>query len=254
MKIIPFGTNGFFPSFNRQTACYVISYGKILIILDAGSGLFRFSEPTGLKLLNTASEIHLFLSHYHLDHTFGFYAAFELFKNKKVYVYAMRGPQIFSEMITVNDFSKKFIKKYPNFNWKTVKAGDINLDGYNVRIREQNHRNEKSLAYRMEFPDGKSVAYVTDGEAIRASVNFVLGVKLLLHEYIPSRNKISAELKLEDSFEGGHVTTAGAALIAKEAKVGRLFLIHSHAFYAKNKLIQQLKFARKIFKESYLAM
>src|SRR3989344_4405343 len=99
MKIIPLGTNGFFPSFDRQTACYVIAYGKILIILDAGSGLFRFAESVGIDILKNVKEIHLYLSHYHLDHTFGFYAAFKLFKNKKVTVFGSCEKQVFSEFV-----------------------------------------------------------------------------------------------------------------------------------------------------------
>src|SRR3989338_4937318 len=98
MNIIPLGTNGFFPSFNRQTACYAIPHGKTLIVLDAGSGLFRFAEPEGQKLLQSVTDIHLYLSHYHLDHTFGFYAAFKLFAGKTIQVFAKTDKKVFSEL------------------------------------------------------------------------------------------------------------------------------------------------------------
>ena len=101
MKLIPLGTNGFFPSFGRQTACYAIPIKKTLIILDAGSGLFRLAEPVGKKLLDGIDEIHLYLSHYHLDHTFGFYAAFKLFNNVKVRVFAPSGRQVFWEFVSL---------------------------------------------------------------------------------------------------------------------------------------------------------
>src|SRR3989304_416761 len=121
MKIIPLGTNGFFSSFDRQTACFVIPYQKRLIFFDAGSGLFRLAEPEGQKLLRRVGEVDLFLSHYHLDHTFGFYAAFKLFKGKKVSVYGVHEKQVFSEFIKLKYFPIDFSKEHSNFTWKTLK-------------------------------------------------------------------------------------------------------------------------------------
>src|SRR3989344_8977467 len=115
MKVIPLGTNGFFPSFNRQTACYAIPKDKILIVLDAGSGLFRFAEPVGIDLLKNVKEIHLYLSHYHLDHTFGFYAAFKLFKGKKVSVFGSCEKQVFSEFVKLKHFPIDYSREYKNF-------------------------------------------------------------------------------------------------------------------------------------------
>src|SRR3989344_8948195 len=98
MTIIPLGTNGFFPSFGRQTMCFAILLGKTLIILDAGSGLFRLAEPIGKKLLTGVDTIHIYLSHYHLDHTFGFYAAWKFFAGKKVTVFGNSAKRVFEEL------------------------------------------------------------------------------------------------------------------------------------------------------------
>lgn len=255
MKIIPLGTNGFFSSFNRQTACYAVPYGNTLIIFDAGSGLFRFAEPAGRKLIKEYREIHLFLSHYHLDHTFGFYAAFKLFREKKVTVFGSHAIQVFSEFVKLRYFPIDYSREHSNFEWKTLKESKHKIADYVVFVRKQHHRGEGSLAFRLEFSDGKSLAYVTDSEPKRESVEFVQNVDLLFHEHEKARkkSKYSKSAKLESLYEDGHVTTEGAALIAKKAKVGKLYLIHHNPFLDNADLKMELKKAKTIFNKSYLA-
>lgn len=241
MKVIPLGTNGFFPSFGRQTACYAIPYNKTLIILDAGSGLFRFAEPAGQKLLKEADEIHLFLSHYHLDHAFGFYAAFKLFEGKKVTVFAPTDRKVFSDLAR-EYFPIDYEKKHNNFRWQKLIIGENKTGKYSVRVRKQDHRGEGSLAFRFSF----DLAYVTDSEPSKEGTDFVKGVKLLLHEhYLPGSQKVY--------FDGKHVTTFGAATIAKEAGVGILALIHHYPFADDRQLERQLKLAKSVFTNTVVA-
>lgn len=256
MKIIPFGTNGFFPSFDRYSACYVIAYRKVLIILDAGSGIFRFAEPTGKKLLRQADEIHLFLSHYHLDHTFGFYAAFKFFRGKKVSVFGSHEKQVFSEFVKLKHFPIDYSKEYKNFEWKTLNEGVHKISNYKVSVRQQFHRGEGSLAFRLEFANDKSISYVTDSEPTKESIEIARGVKILLHEHEKAgkQSEYQEGVNLEKLFEDGHTTTEGAALIAKSVKARKLYLIHHNPFLDNNELNNELKKAKKIFKESYLAM
>ena len=254
MKIIPLGTNGFFSSFNRQTACYAIAYNGRLIILDAGSGIFRFAEPDGKRLLSGFSKIDLFLSHYHLDHTFGFYAAFKLFAGKQVTVYGSHEKQVFSEFVKLKHFPINYYDAHKNFKWETLVEGLHRCFDYKVLVRKQLHRGEGSLAFRFEFPNGKQLAYVTDSEPTIKSINFIKGVNLLLHEHEKAgkKSKFSKKAKLENLYEDGHVTTEGAALIAKKANVKKLYLIHHNPFLDESALKNELKKAKKIFKESHL--
>lgn len=139
MQIIPLGTNGFFPSFGRQTACYAISLAEKLIILDGGSGLFRLAEPAGKRLLDGTYEVHLFLSHYHFDHTFGFYAAFRLLEDKKVTVFAPTNKKVFSDLVK-DYFPIDYEKKHQNFSWQKLMIGENKINDYSVRVRKQSHR------------------------------------------------------------------------------------------------------------------
>ena len=255
MNVFPLGTNGFFPSFNKQTACYAVPYGKILILLDAGSGLFRLAEPEGKKLLKGVDEVHLYLSHYHLDHTFGFYAAFKLLQGKKVIVFGNHNKQVFSEFITLKYFPVDYAAVHKNFQWQTLKEGRHNISSYKVAVRQQYHRGEGSLAFRFDFPTHNGLAYVTDSEPTEGSIRLVTDVPLLLHEWEFGRSKVlpTEKIKLEKEIHGGHVTTIGAALIAKRAKVGKLVLIHHDPFADERKLQSQLKLARAIFPKTELA-
>lgn len=255
MKIIPLGTNGYVSSFNRQTACYVIPLDDQLIILDAGSGLFRFMEPIGKNLLKDKKKVKIFLSHYHLDHTFGFYAAFELFEKMKVDVYGMEERHVYSELVNLGQFPVDYEKKHHNFRWIKVNEKSYRNDGLKFTVRVQKHRLEKSLGYRLELANGKKLAYLTDTDnPSMESIYFVKGVDILLHEHdtlnVPKYSKNS---RLEDLIKGGHVTTEGAALIAREAKVKKLYLIHHNPPCDWITLEKDLKKARKIFSESYLA-
>lgn len=241
MQLIPLGTNGFFASFNRETACFAMCYERKLILLDAGSGLFRLAQPEGQKLLSEADEIHLFLSHYHLDHAFGFYGAFHLLRGKKVTVFAPTGKHVFSD-IGKEYFPVEYEKLHQNFSWKILRERENTIDNYTVKVRKQDHRGEGSFAFVFSF----GVAYVTDSEYTSSGVDFVRGVKLLLHEhYRPG--------SLEEYFDGEHVTTFGAATIAKEAGIGKLTLIHHYPFADEVQLQSQLRRAQSIFPQTVLA-
>lgn len=250
MKLIPLGTNGFFPSFGRETMCFAIPLGKTLIILDAGTGLYRLAEPVGQKLLAGAENIHLYLSHYHLDHTFGFYGAWKLLKTKKVTVFGKEEKKIFADL-TADYFPINHEKEFANFSWKKLEEGENKIEDYKVIVRKQLHNGAGSLAFRFSF----GVAYVTDSEPTQESVDFVRGIPLLLHEHYLSGEEIleKPNAKLEDHFLGKHTTSIGAALIAKEAKASKLCLVHHYPFYDARQLESQRESASKIFKKSTLA-
>ncbi|MCL4338334.1 ribonuclease Z [Patescibacteria group bacterium] len=255
MEIIPLGTNGFFPSFGRQTACFAVPLGKKLIVLDAGSGLFRFAEPEGKELLQGVGEVHLFLSHYHLDHTMGLYAAFRLWEKKKVTIFAPSGIQKISDYLDWDKWSERYSSIYKNFGWQFLNEGRYNSEDYEFSIRQQNHRGDGSLAFRFRLA-GREFAYVTDSEPAQESIDFVRGVSLLLHEHdIGGENILrrSAAEDIKSHFSGTHVTTVGAALTAKRAQVGKLVLIHHYPFYDSLKLRKLGKLSATIFPQSVIS-
>ena len=71
MQVTLLGTMGWMPSERRETTCTACRDGDDLLLFDAGTGLRRLLTPVGAALLDGVSRVHLFLSHYHLDHTCG---------------------------------------------------------------------------------------------------------------------------------------------------------------------------------------
>lgn len=251
MKIIPFGTNGFFSSFNRLTACYIIPYKGILIILDAGSGLYRLSEPIGQKLLSKHSKLHIFLSHCHIDHTIGFYAAFKLLQGKEVSVFGNSEKKVFSELTKLDYFPINYSQEYKNFEWQKLRKGINEIDNYQVETIGLNHRGEESLAFRFDF----GLTYLTDGEISEKSMEFCKSSKLLLHEHGYTGEKPDdRNLNIKNYMQEGHATTVGAAILAKRANVEKLILIHHLPYVEAGILHQQLDVAKSIFPQTQLAM
>ena len=71
MDVTLLGTLGWMPRGARETTCFAVREGSSLLLFDAGTGLRRLLDPEHAGLLEGAGEVHLFLSHYHLDHVCG---------------------------------------------------------------------------------------------------------------------------------------------------------------------------------------
>ena len=57
-------------SFGNSTSCVSVVLDGVSYIFDAGNGILNFE--TDLKTNPAASQIRIFLSHYHFDHLLGF--------------------------------------------------------------------------------------------------------------------------------------------------------------------------------------
>lgn len=62
------GSGGWFATDERETACALVRDGDRALLLDAGSGLQR-------ARLDGVRELHILLTHFHLDHVCGLMAA-----------------------------------------------------------------------------------------------------------------------------------------------------------------------------------
>ena len=85
-KVRFWGTRGSFPSARKDTIIYgghtscveIRTSNNQLIILDMGTGLLDLGNEL-LKEKNYPTEAHVFVSHYHWDHIFGFLGFTPLF-------------------------------------------------------------------------------------------------------------------------------------------------------------------------------
>lgn len=232
MKLVLLGTNGWGPSHDGQTACYMIP--ELGIVLDAGSGFYRVSE-----YLQTPS-LDVYLSHAHLDHTFGLTFFGAPFVKKELsqlqqdisdedWQEAFGRGFDFLNKINIHaagnilpDIQKQLsiTKELPDVNWHTLDSQQELPDGGILTHFALEHTIE-CYGFRLDWSD-RSLAYVTDtvADVEAAYVEKIRGVDVLLHECTAlNRGKNLAA-------GAGHSHTQSVVEVAAKAEVGRLILIH----------------------------
>ncbi len=203
MDVHLLGTAGYHPNERRHTACIMIPEAGV--IFDAGTGFFRVRD-----LIQT-SDLHLFLTHCHLDHCVGLSFFIDTMYEtgvEKIHVYGVAEKL---QAIQQHLFSTQLFPVNPPFHWNEIKPGqqlDVPLDG-KLKSFALKHPGG-SLGFRVDWPE-HSLAYITDTTAeLQADyVEEIRGVDLLLHE-----------CHFPDGWEGLAVET-GHSCLTPVAKVSR---------------------------------
>jgi ribonuclease BN (tRNA processing enzyme) len=183
------------------------------LVLDAGTGAFRLHGRVETPRLDVV------LTHAHLDHAVGLTYLFGL-------SHAGRGVEVLAHATRATIAAVEGLMLAPPLFPVCPVSAFLPIDsdlalakGATVRTFPLDHPGG-SLGVVVEH-GGKSLAYITDtnplrGDALRA----IRGVDLLLHEapYLESQREL-AELS-------GHSTARDAGLVAQQAGVRRLVLIH----------------------------
>jgi len=214
MKVILLGTAGYHPNDERHTACVLLP--ECGVVLDAGSGFFRL--PRFLQ----NGQLHIFLSHAHMDHVVGLTYLLGMERQCSFDSICIYGEAEKLESVNEHLFSELLFPVRPGFKTCALSPGEeLSLpDGVTVRCFLLEHRGG-TVGYRFDWPD-RSMAYVTDTTAAPdiAYRQHIAGVDLLLHEcYFPDDQ---AELAAKT----GHSVTSAVAELALRARVARVVLVH----------------------------
>jgi ribonuclease BN (tRNA processing enzyme) len=204
-----------------------------LIILDAGTGI----RDLGLKLqCEGIIEIHLLLSHYHLDHLIGL-GFFSLLHDGGVDIHIW-GPgtpsetleQRISRYLSPPLFPVRLAEVASRVTLHDLPDGTWTIGGGHVTADFVSH-NGLTLGYRIE-EGGRSIAYIPDHEPalevdLRSSpregisgYRLAAGADVLLHD---------AQYTVEEYARRvgwGHSSLEHAVTLARRAMVGRLVLFH----------------------------
>lgn len=234
MRVTLLGTMGWMPSDRRETTCFACRDGDTLLLFDAGTGLRRLLQPQHAALLEDAREIHLFLTHFHLDHVCGLAYLPGVLAGRKVVIHAP------AEAVTGIDplaaVAGLLRKPYNPRDWadldelslEPVASGGIELAGHTIRLRRQQH-SDPSVAYRVD----DAFAIATDTAPDQATAAFAAGVGLLLHEAwynaVNGRTGQAPEALLPGYV--AHSEAGAVARLAASAGVGRLVLMHLNPLY-----------------------
>jgi len=224
IRLIPLGTNGYMPSFGRQTMSFLILTGESAIVLDAGTGLGRLLEPDIGAQVERYDRLNIVLSHYHLDHVIGLSYLPGVWGTKATRIFApgppfvdaapdlalnrLLGPPLFPAL---RDFPGP-VEVVPMLH------SSFDIDGIPVQIRRQNHAGG-SIGIRL----GDALVYMTDTTAHKGPLPFLDGARLLLHEtwFLEPVDTATAE-------KAGHSRLADVLDLAAASGVPRLMPVHFH--------------------------
>ena len=229
MDVTLLGTMGWMPRGRRETTCFAVRTGPALLIFDAGTGLRRLLDAEQAPLLDGAGEVHLFLSHYHLDHVCGLAYLSGVLPGRDVVIHPPE--QTITGVDPVAAVAGLLRKPYNPVDFEDLDrvrieplaAGVNHVAGHEIRIRPQRH-SDTSVCFRID----DEAAIATDTSADAATTEFAAGVGLLLHEAWyweadPAFAAVPPELRPGYS---AHSEATAVARVAAEAGVGRLVLVH----------------------------
>lgn len=214
MKICLLGTGGYFPNDHRHTACiWIPEHG---LVFDAGTGIYRLNQ------LPVQARYELFLSHAHLDHVIGLTYLLPLTMGvadpPRIRVHGTS-----PTLATVREhlFAERLFPIEPPLEMVELAAVVELASGARVTSFPQTHPGD-STGFRVDFPHGRSMAYVTDTTADLSApyVEQIIGVDLLIHEcYFAGDSHGWAE-------RTGHSEAARVADVAAACRCRRLVLVH----------------------------
>lgn len=229
MDVTLLGTMGWMPRGARETTCFAVREGSSLLLVDAGTGLRRLLDPEHATLLEGATDVHLLLSHYHLDHVCGLAYLSGVLPGRDVVIHppgeSMTGIEPLAAVAGLlrRPYNPVDLAEMTRVRVEPTREGDNDIAGHVVRVRPQQHT-DTSVSFRVD--DGLVIA--TDTQVDPAAVPFAAGAGLWLHEAWywagdPGLAAVPEELR---PGLAAHSEAKAVAGLAAEAGVGRLVFVH----------------------------
>lgn len=229
MHVTLLGTMGWMPSDRRETTCMACRSADHLLVFDAGTGLRRLLDPAHAALVDGARDVHLFLSHYHLDHVCGLAYLSGVFPDVDVVLHPPE--QAITGIDPETALAGLLRKPYSPVGWEHLKrlrleplrAGPNSVAGHTIRLRPQKH-SDVSVSFRID----DEFVLATDTGADPAASEFSAGVGLLIHEawYWAADPGLSRVPEALRAGYAAHSEAGAVAALAAAADVGRLVLVH----------------------------
>lgn len=225
LQLVPLGTNGYFPSFARQTMSYLVLGEEGALLLDAGTGVGRLAEPEIRRHVERFQSLDILLTHYHLDHLIGLSFLPGLWSGRRVRIFApappltQGGTEALDRLIAPPLFPIGFARWPLTVEIVPYSGAGLTIGTLALRLRAQKHPGG-SVGVRID----DRLAYVTDTVIDRRTIEFVRGVGTLLHEVWLT----DEESERDDAGRTGHSSAGAVAELAREACVGRLVPVHHH--------------------------
>lgn len=215
------GGGGWFPGFERHTACALLRDGDAAIMIDAGTGVARFIEQP--ELLSGTSRLDIVLTHFHLDHIAGlaYLPALGLCEQTTIWgpgkaLYGTPTQELLAQ-VSRQPFHPVPLEQQ-DIEVRDLPTGEVELGGVAVATRRQDRHSAPSLGLRF----GDVLTWITDTAYDPGSAPFAEGSDVLAHEaWFTEEAPRNQEI---------HSSAAQAAEVAEQASVERLLLTHLPPF------------------------
>ena len=214
MKLYILGSGTCIPYERRGSSGYALRLTKSTILLDCGNGTTWKLGKLGINYLEVD---HVFLSHFHPDHTadlipFLFATKYALVKRvTPLYIWGSRGFKRFFSAL--NNAYYDWIQP-DKLNIEELDGGMMKIDDFTLISRKTLHI-DSSLAYRIES-EGKSIVYSGDTDYSESLVELARDSDCLIIECsMPDKLKVK-----------GHLTPTEVSKIANKSKAKRLIISH----------------------------
>ena len=211
MEVRLLGTGGWLPTDVRETSCVYVRSGADVLLLDAGTGARRLvTEP---ELLEGVERLRVVLSHFHIDHVFGFTALAGLELDREIWM-----PARLLAGVPAGDLLERLVgPPFFSFAGEAGDAreleGDTEIGPFRIEIRVQPQHPGRSVAIRVD----RVLTYCTDTRYDPENIDFARGSAVLLHEAFQGG---------ETTDDPGHTSAGEAGRLAAAAGVDRLVLMH----------------------------
>jgi phosphoribosyl 1,2-cyclic phosphodiesterase len=231
------------------------SDGNILII-DAGTGIRHLGEKLQRKTSRKQVAIHLFLTHFHLDHIMGLPFFMPLYSPEvTLNVYADCLPQKTEEFLNAfmggPYFPISFQETQSKKIFKHVHTEGLEVGSTHVSLTPLHHP-QGSVAYKIQS-DGSTVVFATDTEHPEEGIDtrladFSAGADVFIYDAMFTPQEYESGKK-----GWGHSTWLEGTKLARQAGVKKLFLSHFNPDHDDDQIDEIIALAREKFEQTFAA-
>jgi phosphoribosyl 1,2-cyclic phosphodiesterase len=226
--------------------------GSILII-DAGTGIKQLGDKFQKKKSGQPTHLHLFLTHFHLDHIMGLPFFMPLYSpDVTLTFYADCSPQKIEEYLSgfmgERYFPISFMETQSKKIFKQVHGGGIEIGKNHISLSPLHHP-QGSVAYKIQS-DRDTLVFATDTEHPPESIDrrladFSAGADVLVYDAMFTPEEY------ESGKRGwGHSTWLEGTKLAKESGVKKLYLSHFNPDHSDDQLDVITALAREQFEQT----